>query len=222
MLKKTIKRGNKASIEDANILSETTNETNPLSETTIDDLNNESQHNNISHSKTIDVDEKKEKPKVQVDFMDEDFIDDSIKKETKRVKEEDKKNDNITAEDIVKEEKEQPSLTLADMMDVAEVVMNLIDLAISTSLRWWSKDTSDQAYSITYTKKSMLVRQLATILLKYQAKFRIEFLFLISLIIVYAVPFGKAKERRKLLKMKDSGLIKEEDIPKRTKGGQPK
>ena len=71
----------------------------------------------------------------------------------------------------------------------------------------------------------MLEYQLALILVKYQSKFSIEFMFLISLVICYAVPFTKARSRRKEMKeyeqkVADGEIVieEEEKVFKRGKG----
>ena len=46
----------------------------------------------------------------------------------------------------------------------------------------------------------MLVYQLTLILTKYQAKFSVEFMFILTILIVYAPAFMKARTRRKELK----------------------
>ena len=162
-------------------------------------------------TKDIPVGEKQsdEKETVKVDFMKSDFTKDYIGKKTvksdektegeeKKEKQEDVKD---LRERIVREEKEYAEqFTKEDFADIAEIMIDLFDTGVSTSLRFWSKDTSDQAYEINVTKKKRLVKYLTFILVKYQLKWSLEFLFIITLLVTYWTPFMKARERRKHLK----------------------
>jgi hypothetical protein len=68
---------------------------------------------------------------------------------------------------------------------------------MSSALKWWSKDTSESAYSLPEKKKSMLSYQLSLILMKYQAKFSIEFMFFLTMVVVYIPAVMLAKKRKK-------------------------
>jgi hypothetical protein len=174
--------------EDAKILSETKNDKQPPASQPL-------------HSEEVSVDEKDsiKAAKVGVDFMCEEYTNDLIDKDTKIVDEPTKTKDigSITSEDIKKEEKESPPLTLADFELFAGFIMEIIDMLASTGLKAFAKDTSHTAYSLPKDRMNSLTRQLAMILLKYQARMRIELIFLFTLAAAYYGPFIKAKENRK-------------------------
>jgi len=188
----------KENIKDAKIISEedkSTSDNNTKSKTT----------------KNIPIDEKQseERETVKVDFMKSDFTknfigkktvksDEKSEKETEKEKKEDTKD---LRDRIIREEKEYAQqFTKEDFADIAEIMIDLMDTGISTALRFWAKDTSDQAYEINVTKKKRLIKQLTLILVKYQLKWSLEFLFIITLLVTYWTPYTKARQRRKELK----------------------
>ncbi len=150
-----------------------------------------------------------EKETVKVDFMKTDFTKNFIGKKTvksdekdeEKVKEEKKEDTKDIRDRIIKEEQDYAKqFTKEDFADIAEIMIDLLDTGISTALRFWAKDTSDQAYEINITKKKRLVKQLTLILVKYQLKWSLEFLFIITLLVTYWTPYTKARQRRKELK----------------------
>lgn len=156
-------------------------------------------------SSDIDKDEK-----VKVNFLNNNFMEDYIKKDTETgAKKEDasspdnsKENKNQTKQtnnQVMPDVSSGNDFTKDDFADFAEVFMDIIDMGISTGLRFWAKDTSTYAYEIQADKKRRLVKQLTNLFMKYQTKFSLEFMFIITLLICYSVPFSKANERRKLL-----------------------
>lgn len=166
---------------------------------------------NLQGTETVDLNAKKEKvaEKVSLNFMDEDHVKDFIKSKTKEsdAPNESQFKDEVTAEDIkAAEEQSKQKFTSKDMEEIAKVIILFLDSAISTGLRFWAKDNSDYGYSLPEAKKKMLEYQLTLILVKYQAKFSIEFMFILTLFIVYSVPFSKANKRRKELKNAESEI----------------
>lgn len=183
---------------------------------------------NIEKTEFIDIDSKVSDAEpdnnVKVNFMNNNFMEDFISKETEDSK---KKENDIKKEDLKdKSGTKQTNDTIApdlssgndfskdDFADFAEVFMDIIDMGLSTALRFWSKDTSTTAYEVPSDKKRRLVRQLTNLFMKYQAKFSLEFMFIITLLICYSVPFQKAQERRKLI---NAGIT-----PDARTGGKPK
>jgi hypothetical protein len=154
-------------------------------------------------SETIDVEANLEggPENVTIDFMNQDSVNEFVKESSNEAKEEKKSNrpkqtiDDIKSQ-IVQEEAAASNFTAEEMADIAEVICSVIDMGISAGFRFWAGDSSDSAYSITVGKRSMLNKQMTMILVKYQVKFKIEFLFLLSLVVVYSVPFMKAREIR--------------------------
>jgi hypothetical protein len=178
-------------------------------------------------SETIDLKQKQTETseKVKVDFMSDNSYDDILKMKSKKAESNETNTEsqfgNKSQEELREEIKQaeidsKNNFSAKDMEDIAKVIVMMFDTGISTGLRMWSKDTSDTAYSITADKRKMLEYQLSLILVKYQSKFSIEFMFLVSLVICYMVPFTKARERRRELKQieKDleEGNITEEEL----------
>lgn len=149
---------------------------------------------------------------VQVDFMDEEALKQSIKKPTNEARvEPESAFKGKTVEEVKNEIKEQEvkaaeNFTVKDFENVAGFLISLIDTGVSTALRFWSGDTSDQAYSLPAQKRTMLEKQLTLILVKYQTKFSLEFMFICTLLIVYSIPFMKAREFRNKKKEKEADL----------------
>jgi len=179
---------------------------------------------NIENSETIDLSAKNagvdEDNNVKVNFMNNAFMGDFIEKESERSKDNEdvvdkggKPGDTKTGGKA--DAKEQPgaeasdgkSFSNEDFQDFAEVAIDIIDMGISTALRFWAKDTSTAEYELPTDKKRRLTRQLANLFMKYQTKFSLEFMFVVTLLICYSVPVSKANKKRKLI---NSGAPAEE------------
>lgn len=176
----------------------------------------ESYVKNLNDQKTIDLGETGKKQageKVVIDFMNEDHVKDFTSSETKKAEDLQDDSDlgnksNFSGESVddlkkkIKDEEEKSvkNFTAKDFEDVARFIIFLIDASFSSFFKWWGKDTSDTAYSLPKGKQETLVYQLTLILVKYQAKFSIEFMFLISLLVLYAPAFVKSKNSRKASK----------------------
>ncbi len=164
---------------------------------------------NLKDQKTINVDDigkKEQGESITIDFMNEGHIENVTTAKTKRseapVDEEKSQFEGKNPEELKKEIKsaEEDSVKnfkTKDFEDIAKFIIFLIDTSFSTFFKWWAKDSSDQAYSLSKEKQNMLVYQLTLILVKYQARFSIEFMFLCSLVLLYAPAFMKAKDRKK-------------------------
>lgn len=173
---------------------------------------NEDYIKNLKDQKTVDLGEagkNKTQEKVVIDFMNEDHIKSFTSAETKKAEEtqgdeksqfKDKSVEDLKKEIKAAEDASAKNFTAKDFEDIARFIIFLIDTGISSGLKWWSGDTSDSAYSLPEKKKEMLVYQLTLILTKYQAKFSVEFMFVLTILIVYAPAFVKAKNKRKELK----------------------
>jgi len=171
----------------------------------------------VKSSETIDLGAKnsgvEEDSNVKVDFMNNNFMNDFISKESERSEEkesEDGKGEekvDSKGDSKIPDSSDGSSFTKDDFGDFAEVFMDILDMGISTALRFWAKDTSTTEYEVPVDKKRRLVRQLTNLFMKYQTKFSLEFMFVVTLLICYAVPVQKANKRRKLLK---SGVNPEE------------
>lgn len=173
--------------------------------------------NNLG-SEDVDLKEKKQKdPKGTIDFMDEEHMENYVKSKTKDAdlgedEEEEGSNplEGKSVDEIRKtlrdEEKNQAeSFTYKDFEMIADFLIGLIDTGISTALKAYAGDTSYSPYSIPKERHKRLRGQLTLILMKYQRRFSLEFMFLISLVFCYATPFMNARAKRK--ERKALGLV---------------
>lgn len=176
---------------------------------------------NLNDQKTIDLNEVGKKDageKTTIDFMNEESIKDFTSSQTKKAEpntEDTRKSqfDGKTIEDVqaqIKKEENDSSkkFTLKDMEEIAGFIIELIDTGFSSAFNWWAGDSSINNYALPKSKKDMLSYQLALILVKYQAKFKIEFMFLLSIIIMYAPAFMLAKKKKAEIKQ---GIINKQN-----------
>ncbi len=156
-------------------------------------------------SKEIPVDNKEEElEQVRIDFQDEDLASEFAATPTKNSADKGPSiNPNTPADKIGEDVKnyeasKSGTLEYKDLLDTAKFLIGLFDTALSTALNWFAKDTSITAYSMTADQKKTLSEQLALILGKYQASFKVEFTFFIALIVMSA-PYAIAsvKNRKK-------------------------
>lgn len=218
----------KKDISDAEIVSEEKKDNNTTDDLDFEKLEKEKiEEKKEIKSETIDINQQKVESteKVKVDFMNDNTYDDVMKKKSKKAEPldddsksqfGDKTQEQLREEIKQAEEQSKNSFSAKDMEDIAKVIIMIIDTGISTGLRMWSKDTSDTAYSITADKRKMLEYSLTLILVKYQSKFSVEFMFLVSLVICYMVPFQKARERRREIKQMEQdiqdGILNPEEL----------
>lgn len=143
--------------------------------------------------------------KVKINFLNEESVENFTASKSKQSENKVEENENFfkgkTTEEvktlISEEQKKSEKIDPETFYDIAAFLIFLIDATMSTALRWFAKDTSDSAYSLSNLKQQKLTKQLALILIKYQAKFSIEFMFLISIVILYIPAFLLAKSNRK-------------------------
>ncbi len=161
---------------------------------------------------------------VTINFLDEAQVNNFTQSEAK--KSENKANKGFSyegksVEDIQKqikqEEEQSKKIEPETFVEVARFIIFLIDALMSAGLRWFAKDNIDTPYSLNKTKQEQLVKQLSNILIKYQAKFSIEWMFLISIIVLYIPGFIAAKSKRKDFKEepvvpKKQTVVKQEPI----------
>lgn len=163
----------------------------------------------------IEGDKKSGGEKVKVNFMNKDFIKDYVSKKTVKSDEptpggessSDKASDDKekeTTEELrerIKKDEEayEKQFTPEDFEEIAGFIIDLVDAGISTALRVWAKDTSSRNYELEKSKKDKLAKQGKLILIKHKLKWSVEFVFVLSLVIFYAGPIQKARQRRKML-----------------------
>lgn len=194
--------------------------------TRINDKNEETTSSKTSEPETInlgDLKQEQKKETVTIDFMNQSESEEFIAKKTKTSKltsdlEEklngqanDKKSDfegkttDEIRDQILKEEEEKSnSFKPSDYEEIASMVVNVIDMLLSSLLKWWAKDTSDTAYSLNAKKKQTVSYQLTLILIKHQKKWSIEFMFILTIIAVYSGPVLAANRHRKQVKEKEA------------------
>lgn len=123
-------------------------------------------------------------------------------KESQNVKEK-HFGENETIDNIKKEldeaEKKANEIDPETFYDIADFIISLLDSSVASGLKWWSKDSSHSAYTLPKGNKEKLTKQLAKILIKYNAKFSIELMFIVGLIIMYIPAFRAARAKKKEL-----------------------
>lgn len=160
----------------------------------------------VKGSKQVNVEVgKKIDEKVQIDFMGEKFAEEHASKKTKENTDQlkssiplDKKVGEIR-EDIAKSEAKRngDQFTFKDILQIATFLINAFDGGIGILLNFIAKDNRVSVYTLPVETKRQLSEQLALILVKYQVKFKIEFLFFITLVLAYMGPVGGALKHRK-------------------------
>lgn len=168
------------------------------------DNNNITEKASLKKTVKLEVDAPKENKKefIDMDFNDESELKGFVTKETKTANSLEDKIRNIPVEELSEQIKAEETaagskLTYDDMKMAAGFIIELIDALMSTSLKWWSGDSSDSAYSLNKPRKEELKNYLTLILVKYQVKFKIEVFFIIMLLISYAAPVMNAHKLRK-------------------------
>lgn len=174
-------------------------------------------------SKEVKVDpDKKDDDSVMVDYMSESFSDKEASKRTKENTDEsipnktfDKPIDEIKKEVGEAEAKRsQGSMSGQEILRIATFMVNAFNGGIGILLNFIARDNRVSVYTLPAETKRELSEQLALILIKYQVKFKIEFMFLLTIIIAYIGPVGGALKHRK--------QIHNDNAPKKVKGGQAK
>lgn len=215
-------------VKDAKIVSEEPIDKNQKNVTDSGNESTETKGNdkNIKFSAEVDLNAKDEKQSTaKVNFVDNNFMSDFVKKKTTRSAEspglnDDDKSENgkekETAQSTPQASSEKPntvdSFTEADFMDIADTFMGILDMGIASLLRFVAKDDTSTPYELDEKKKKRLTRQLGNLFIKYNKKFSLEFMFIVTLAICYSGPIGEARSRRKLIK--ENGGV----VPPRSKG----
>jgi len=177
---------------------------------------------NVKGPENINIDELKQETKkenVVIDFMNseqsEEFIKNKTKTSTLDLNLEDtekpksdfegKTTEDIRAQILQEEEQKSQQFKPKDYEEVASMVVNVIDMLLSSLLKWWAKDSSDTAYSLNKAKKDTVSYQLTLIMIKHQKKWSIEFMFILTILAIYSGPVIAANSHRKKV---NSGEIK--------------
>lgn len=224
-------------VTEATVISETiTKQPTEINPESIDltDKIREKPSENVRASTEINLDKKDDAKDetANVDFMSKSFIKNIVDKKTVKSGEE----ENIEGEkkpsveevrkQIAEEEATAPTNTMEDFEDISAGIVDVLDGLISSGLRWFAKDNIDTPYSLTATKANRLKNILSKILVKYQAKWSIEVIFICTLFTCFITPIKKARDHRKqVIKLNsDEGIavIKETIIPTKSRGTQGK
>lgn len=162
---------------------------------------------NIQDQKTVvisEVGKVDDKETKRIDFMNEDHVNSFTESQAKKSENTQVKDDlsgKTVAEVQAQMERErlapEKAMTVDEWKELAATIVLFIDIGISSAFKWWTKDTSSDEYSLSKPKQNMLSNQLAKILIKYQAKFPVELMFLVTLVICYFPAVGKARARKK-------------------------
>lgn len=160
---------------------------------------------NVEDQKTVklsDAGKTDTEEETTIDFLKEEQVNSFTQSKTKASTNKSEKvfGDKTTEqvrEEIKKGETEQEKIDPETFVDIAAFIIFLIDASMSTALRWWGKDNTSSPYELPKPKQDKLIKQLATILIKYQAKFSLEWMFLLSIIVLYIPGFIMARDRRK-------------------------
>lgn len=186
--------------------------------------NNENENEEVTTKKVeVDLNSQDEPDTMQMEFSDdEEMANSHVTQQTKVSKDDSLIDDNTPADQVRKdveeyEKNKSGTLEYKDLKQMAEFIITLIDSSLSTVFRLIAKDTSSSAYAIEASNKRILVTQLAMILSKYQSKFKIEFMFFIGIVMLYAPPAIAAFNNRK----KQNKAIKEEKEKKIKLPGTP-
>ncbi len=181
--------------------------------------------NFVESTQTITVeDDKQEDKTAKVNFMNNDFMKDFIGKKTEKSKEEPGLNDNPTKDSntttaTTQESVQQPlqqGLSPDDFQEFARVFMEVLDLGIAQLLRFYAKDNSTEAYELPKGKIDRLSKQLGNLFVKYNTKFSLEFMFIVTLCIMYSGPISVAKARKKEIKENGGVVPKREGRPRKS------
>lgn len=165
---------------------------------------------NLQDTKTVNVKESlKNDPeeKAQINFYSEEEVLGHTGSKAKDGSKPEEKRESVfgkdeTVESVRKEiadaSNNKEEYTLEYFEDIATIIITLIDSLVSGGLKWWARSkSSDLEFSLAKPKQDKLIRQLSRILMKYQAKFSLEFMFLIMVIAMYAPGVIKARNYRK-------------------------
>lgn len=203
----------------------------------VESKSNESLSSKETQSEILNVDELKEgtkKENITIDFMNQDESEQFIEKKTKSSKltsdledkfnaqTEDRKSEfegkstQEIRDQILKEEEEKSnSFKPSDYEEIAKMLVNIIDMLMSSLLKWFAKDTSDTAYSLNAKKKDTVSYQLTLIMIKHQKKWSIELMFILTVIAVYSGPFLAARSHRKKVKEKEANASRGKGKPQK-------
>jgi hypothetical protein len=160
--------------------------------------------NSKPKSKIIDLDTAKQPDtKIPFDFENDDFVDHEIEQPTVDADKNDRNTgtkptlDEARKNLVDMEASSKTQFSFSDLEDFADVAMDLVDTFIGIVLRFWSGDPDAVNTGVPKSKQDKLKKQITYLLVKYQTKFSLEFMFLLSVILIYSVPYMKAKDFRK-------------------------
>lgn len=177
----------------------------------------------IQGSKQVNVEVgKKIDEKVQIDFMGEKFAEEHASKKTKENTDEPKSSLKLdqtvgaAREDIAKSEAKRSgdNFTVKDIHQIATFLITAFDGGIAILLNFIAKDNRVSVYTLPIETRRQLADQLALILVKYQVKFKIEFMFFITIVLAYIAPVGGALKHRKSVLDGTGGPAKQGKPPK--------
>lgn len=162
--------------------------------------------NNTTKSVDINIKEKAQSDSTTLNFVDGGWLQDHVAKPTavplptryetvhsgtgQTV-------DQVRAQMLEDEKKEESKMTVEDFEDVADFIIDAVDMLAVFLLRWYAMDNTDAPYQVPVDKLKKLKHRLSRLLMRMQAKFPLGFLFIIGLLLTYASAAKKAKDHRK-------------------------
>lgn len=171
-------------------------------------------------SKEIEVDLHDEPDTMQVDFEDETLANSFASKQTKPSKEQPKIDEHKNADEIKQEvetyeQQKTGKLEFKDLEKQAEFFINMFDTALSTLFNFIAGGSHSTDYRLLPNDKKNLTYQLAIILSKYQSKFKVEYVFLMGLMVMYVPITTAAIKNRKENKSKKSQSQQTKQVEKK-------
>lgn len=174
-------------------------------------------------TREIDVDLNDEPERMQVDFEDEDVANSFASQPTKPSKDvapkinPDKSIDEIKNEITEYENNKSGIATHKDLLKQAKFIIGMYDTGAATVCDMISGNKSrTSTYKMLTEEKDLLSGQLALILAKYQHKFKIEYSFLVGLLLIAGANVTQAvqdKKKNKALKPEKQIVEKHEKKP---------
>lgn len=146
-----------------------------------------------------------ENTKQSINFLDNNFTSDIFKNKKNISNSEGEEEEINTDKGQSQPQQQQPykqdigqsDIAPDDLHDIAEFIMDALDLGVSQLSAAIAKEKDTLQYELPRDKKLRLSRQLQKILVKYNLKMSIELLFLVGLGLAYKTPILSAVKTRK-------------------------
>ncbi len=163
----------------------------------------------------IDAKPEQEQESATINLKNPDFFKKYVNKKTVEStapKEEETTTPKEEREKIIADEKAglEESFTKDDFEFLSDAGIDVIDILMTTLLRWIAKDNSDAPYQLPVDKSNKLKKIFTKVLIRYSVKMPLWLAFVIGLCFAYITPTRKAIAKRK-------DTVEPEEKPKITK-----